>query len=124
MNFSSLRPAGHALLRSVQRQANPLAPRILPAMAARWYAATTGLSSEEITDRVFNIIKAFEGINPDAVNKSASFTEDLKLDSLDTVEVVMHIENEFSIEIPDEDADNIKTVGQAIEYVAKRDDAS
>lgn len=53
------------------------------------------------------------------LSPTASFTQDLGLDSLDAVEVVMAIEEEFAIEIPDEDADAIESVGQAIEYIAK-----
>lgn len=53
------------------------------------------------------------------LSPTASFTQDLGLDSLDAVEVVMAIEEEFAIEIPDEEADAIESVGQAIEYIAK-----
>lgn len=53
------------------------------------------------------------------VSNSSSFTADLGLDSLDAVEVVMAVEEEFSIEIPDAEADNITTVQQAIDYIAK-----
>lgn len=53
------------------------------------------------------------------VSNTSSFTSDLGLDSLDAVEVVMAIEEEFSIEIPDAEADNITTVQQAIDYIAK-----
>jgi NADH dehydrogenase (ubiquinone) 1 alpha/beta subcomplex 1 len=57
------------------------------------------------------------------VTAESSFIKDLGLDSLDTVEVVMAIEEEFSVEIPDKDADAIQSVQQAIDYIVKRDDA-
>lgn len=58
-------------------------------------------------------------IRTQQLSPTASFTQDLGLDSLDAVEVVMAIEEEFAIEIPDEEADAIESVGQAIEYIAK-----
>jgi NADH dehydrogenase (ubiquinone) 1 alpha/beta subcomplex 1 len=57
------------------------------------------------------------------VTAEANFIKDLGLDSLDTVEVVMAIEEEFSVEIPDNDADAIQSVKQAIDYIVKREDA-
>lgn len=57
------------------------------------------------------------------VSLEAHFSNDLGLDSLDAVEVVMAIEEEFSVEIPDKDADEIKSAAQAVEYISKRDDA-
>jgi len=57
------------------------------------------------------------------ISLQANFNSDLGLDSLDTVEVVMAIEEEFSIEIPDKDADEIKSAANAVDYVSKRDDA-
>lgn len=51
------------------------------------------------------------------VTEEASFTDDLKADSLDLVELIMAFEDEYGVEIPDEDAQNIRTVGQALEYV-------
>lgn len=57
------------------------------------------------------------------VTAESNFVKDLGLDSLDTVEVVMAIEEEFSVEIPDKDADAIHSVQQAIDYIIKRDDA-
>jgi len=59
----------------------------------------------------------------DEVTDDASFIEDLGADSLDTVEMIMEIEDEFGIEIPDEDAEKIQTVGKAIEYVKKKVEA-
>jgi NADH dehydrogenase (ubiquinone) 1 alpha/beta subcomplex 1 len=57
------------------------------------------------------------------VTAQSNFIKDLGLDSLDTVEVVMAIEEEFSVEIPDADADAIQSVQQAVEYISKREDA-
>ena len=70
-------------------------------------------------ERVKKIIVEQLGVNEDDVSEEASFVDDLGADSLDTVELVMALEEEFECEIPDEEAENITTVRQAIEYVNK-----
>ncbi|CAO1633983.1 unnamed protein product [Parajaminaea phylloscopi] len=92
-------------------------------IAARGYASGGALSHQEIQNRILDILKSFEKVDPAKVNADASFTSTLGLDSLDAVEVVMAIEEEFNIEIPDADADAIQTVGQAIEYISKTPEA-
>ncbi|CCG84817.1 protein of unknown function [Taphrina deformans PYCC 5710] len=88
----------------------------------RFYAAN--ISKSDIEARVLNIVKAFDKVkDPSKISASSTFANDLGLDSLDTVEVVMAIEEEFSVEIPDKEADEIKSVGQAIEYVSKHPEA-
>ena len=75
----------------------------------------------EATDsRVKEIIINELGVEPEKVTDDASFVEDLGADSLDTVELVMAFEEEFDIEIPDEDAEKLETVSDAIEYLNKR----
>ena len=59
------------------------------------------------------------GVDPNEISDDASFIDDLGADSLDTVELVMAFEEEFDIEIPDEDAENLTTVGKAREYLEK-----
>ncbi len=71
----------------------------------------------DVTQRVKDIIVEQLGVNPEEVTPEASFIEDLGADSLDTVELVMALEEEFDAEIPDEAAENLKTVGQAIKYI-------
>ncbi len=68
-------------------------------------------------DRVKEIIAEQLGVDGDQVTKNASFTDDLGADSLDTVELVMALEEEFDLEIPDEDAEKIVTVSDAIKYL-------
>ncbi|MCY4543797.1 MAG: acyl carrier protein [Gemmatimonadetes bacterium] len=68
-------------------------------------------------DRVKEIIAEQLGVDGDQVTDNASFTDDLGADSLDTVELVMALEEEFDIEIPDEDAEKIVTVSDAIKYL-------
>lgn len=72
-----------------------------------------------IADRVISIIEDKLGVDNSEVTPGASFTNDLGADSLDTVELIMEFEKEFDISIPDEEAENIQTVGQAIEYLNK-----
>jgi len=72
-----------------------------------------------VEERVKNIIVDQLGVDEVEVAPSASFVDDLGADSLDTVELVMAFEEEFDIEIPDEDAEKITTVKEAIEYIAK-----
>ena len=72
-----------------------------------------------IEERVKKIVVEQLGVNEDQVVNSASFVDDLGADSLDTVELVMALEEEFETEIPDEEAENITTVQLAIDYVKK-----
>jgi len=65
------------------------------------------------------VLKSFEKVDASKLTPASSFTADLGLDSLDAVEVVMAVEEEFAIEIPDAEADEIQTVQQAIDYIAK-----
>ncbi|KAI0287021.1 acyl carrier protein [Russula aff. rugulosa BPL654] len=83
------------------------------------FSAASSLEKGQIETRVLDVLKSFEKVHPEKLKPSASFTNDLGLDSLDAVEVVMAVEEEFSIEIPDEEADAIQTVQQAIDYIAK-----
>ena len=73
----------------------------------------------EISDKVKQIIIDKLGVDGSEVTNEASFTNDLGADSLDTVELIMEFEKEFEIAIPDEQAENIQTVGHAVEYLEK-----
>ena len=73
--------------------------------------------SEPTEGRVREIIINELGVEPEKVTDEASFVEDLGADSLDTVELVMAFEEEFGIDIPDEDAEGMRTVGDAIKYL-------
>lgn len=73
-----------------------------------------------VDDRVKKIIIEQLGVEEDDVTSEASFVDDLGADSLDTVELVMALEEEFGIEIPDEEAEKILTVQQAIDYIKER----
>ena len=73
-----------------------------------------------VADKVKSIIVEQLGVDEEEVTADASFVDDLGADSLDTVELVMALEEEFEIEIPDEDAEKITTVHQAIEYINER----
>ena len=75
-----------------------------------------------IEERVKKIIAEQLGVKEEEVTKEASFVEDLGADSLDTVELVMALEEEFETEIPDEEAEKIKTVQAAIDYVNNHSD--
>lgn len=73
----------------------------------------------EIASRVKSIIVDKLGVDENQVTESAAFTTDLGADSLDTVELIMEFEKEFGVTIPDEDAEKIATVGDAISYIEK-----
>ncbi len=73
-----------------------------------------------IEDKVKEIIVDQLGVEAEQVKPEASFIDDLGADSLDTVELVMAFEEEFDLEIPDEDAEKIKTVGDAIKYITSK----
>ena len=70
-------------------------------------------------EKVKEVIIDKLGVDEDAIKTEAHFVNDLGADSLDTVELIMEFEEEFGIEIPDEDAENITTVGSAVDYIEK-----
>ncbi|QSR88343.1 acyl carrier protein [Methylacidiphilum caldifontis] len=72
---------------------------------------------KSIEERVKNIIVEQLGVNPEQVTSKARFIEDLGADSLDTVELVMAFEEEFNVEVPDEEAEKLQTVGDVIRYI-------
>jgi len=76
-------------------------------------------SHEEIVAKVKDLITQSLGAAPDEIVPDASFIDDLGADSLDIVELVMLIEKEFDVEIPDEDAEKISTVQHAIDYIGE-----
>ncbi len=73
----------------------------------------------EIVEKVKEIIVEKLGVDESEVTNEANFTNDLGADSLDTVELIMEFESAFDIEIPDDEAENISTVGEAIAYIEK-----
>lgn len=77
------------------------------------------MTEAEIEAKVINIVAEQMGVDKSQITRETSFVNDLNADSLDTVELVMELEDEFETSIPDEDAEKIQTVGQAIEYIAK-----
>jgi acyl carrier protein len=76
------------------------------------------VTAEEIEDKVFSIVSEQMAINKAEITRETSFINDLNADSLDIVELVMEFEDNFEMSIPDEEAEKIKTVGQAIDYIA------
>ena len=78
------------------------------------------VSTQDIEEKVIAIVCEQMGASRDKVNLTTSFIQDLGADSLDTVELVMEFEDEFEISIPDEDAEKIQTVGNAIDYISSK----
>ncbi len=74
----------------------------------------------DLHDKIKDIIVEELGVERDKVTDDASFMEDLGADSLDTVELVMAFEKEFDVDIPDEDAEKIRTVGDALKYLDEK----
>jgi acyl carrier protein len=78
------------------------------------------VSEQSVEERVSNIVCDQLGTSRDKISLETSFINDLGADSLDTVELVMEFEDEFGINIPDEDAEKIQTVGDAVRYIQEK----
>jgi acyl carrier protein len=76
--------------------------------------------AQNVESQVKSIIVDKLGVDESEVQREANFTNDLGADSLDTVELIMEFEKDFDISIPDEDAENIATVGDAIDYIEEK----
>ncbi|RYP14661.1 hypothetical protein DL765_006227 [Monosporascus sp. GIB2] len=128
--------ASRVAARSAPLRRAAVAPVVLRSAAApalkfagiqtvRMYSAASGLKKEEVEGRIIGILQGFDKVSdPSNVKPNSHFANDLGLDSLDTVEVVMAIEEEFSIEIPDKEADAIHSVDKAVEYILSQPDAN
>ncbi len=77
------------------------------------------MTRDEITAGLAEILEEVAGVSPDDVADDKSFTEDLDVDSLSMVEVVVAAEEKFSVKIPDEEVQNLRTVGNAVDYIVK-----
>ncbi|KAI8646206.1 acyl carrier protein-like protein [Parasitella parasitica] len=117
----NLRP--NVILNAASRAASIQRPAMVRMATPSMFRMYATLPREDVQSRVLDVVKSFDKVDGGKVTPESNFVKDLGLDSLDTVEVVMAIEEEFSVEIPDKDADAIHSVQQAIEYIIKRDDA-
>lgn len=104
-------------------------PKITTAFAqkpsfVRFYAGFPALTRDVAKERVLELLEGYDKVNASKeVTEDTSFIQDLGLDSLDVVEVIMEVEHEFNIQIPDQEADSLKTVGQTIDYILSQPDA-
>jgi acyl carrier protein len=78
------------------------------------------MADKTIEEKVKDIIVENLGVNPEQVTPTASFIDDLGADSLDTVELVMSFEEEFGVDVPDEDAEKLQTVGDVVKYIEEK----
>eukprot|EP01125_Pyxidicula_operculata_P021198 TRINITY_DN8079_c0_g1_i1.p1 TRINITY_DN8079_c0_g1~~TRINITY_DN8079_c0_g1_i1.p1 ORF type:complete len:127 (-),score=32.18 TRINITY_DN8079_c0_g1_i1:131-511(-) len=91
----------------------------VPAMKLRFYSAEHHkLTHDEVKERVLKVVKAFDKVDANLVKETSHFQKDLGIDSLDAVELVMALEDEFVIEIPDAEAEKIVSCTDAISYVS------
>uniref|UniRef100_A0A7S0UHG3 Acyl carrier protein n=1 Tax=Hemiselmis andersenii TaxID=464988 RepID=A0A7S0UHG3_HEMAN len=122
-----LRPAATSAARvamgSPATRLAAMRPTFAPLALHQRGMASAFLPKEEVQERVISVVKNFQNVDPAKVTPEAHFTNDLGLDSLDTVEVVMAFEDEFAVEIPDAEAEKISTVGNAVEYIASHPQA-
>jgi acyl carrier protein len=84
-----------------------------------WLRPVEDSQVASVQDRVIEIVASQLGVSKDQITPETSFINDLGADSLDTVELVMELEEEFEINIPDDAAEKIQTVGQAVEFIEK-----
>ncbi|CAJ1076434.1 NADH:ubiquinone oxidoreductase subunit AB1b [Xyrichtys novacula] len=88
----------------------------------RQYGDLPPLTLDTIKDRVMYVLKLYDKINPDKLGVSSHFMKDLGLDSLDQVEIIMAMEDEFGFEIPDAEAEKLMTPEEIVQYIADKKD--
>ncbi|CAN8238147.1 unnamed protein product [Cochlearia groenlandica] len=125
--------ARNALLRYLRVNVNPslvnpkLESAAIPStlLVRRFSEEVRGsfLDKSDVTDRVISVVKNFQRVDPCKVTPKSHFNNDLGLDSLDSVEVVMALEEEFGFEIPDNEADKIQSVDLAVNFIASHPQA-
>lgn len=93
------------------------------AQASRTYAGFPALTRDIARERIIELLEGYDKVTSKDISEKSNFVTDLGLDSLDVVEVVMEVEHEFNIQIPDHEADSLKTVGQTVDYILSQPDA-
>lgn len=87
--------------------------------------STSNLNKDDVLRRVRDVVKTFnKSADPSKIQLETAFQKDLKLDSLDTVELLVAVEEEFDIEIPDKVADELKTIGETVDFIASNPEAN
>lgn len=94
----------------------------LDSLSFRLYSSDTKLTLEVIRQRVINVCKAFDKVEAEKLTEDSHFMNDLGLDSLDQVELVMAMEDEFGFEIPDAEAEKLMRPADIVKYIADRED--
>ncbi|KAK7939862.1 hypothetical protein WMY93_003188 [Mugilogobius chulae] len=94
----------------------------LLSVSCRRYGDLPPLTFETIRDRVLYVLKLYDKINPEKLQTSSHFMKDLGLDSLDQVEIIMAMEDEFGFEIPDAEAEKLMTPEEIVQYIADKKD--
>lgn len=89
----------------------------------RFYAGFPALTRDLAKERIIELLEGYNKVEAKEISESSSYIQDLGLDSLDVVEVIMEVEHEFNIQIPDNEADSLKTVGQTVDYIMEQPDA-
>uniref|UniRef100_A0A3Q3X2Q8 Acyl carrier protein n=1 Tax=Mola mola TaxID=94237 RepID=A0A3Q3X2Q8_MOLML len=98
----------------------PLIPSV--GLLCRQYGDLPPLTLESIKDRVMYVLKLYDKISPEKLQTSSHFMKDLGLDSLDQVEIIMAMEDEFGFEIPDAEAEKLMTPEEIVQYIADKKD--
>lgn len=118
-----------ALLRSVRAPMAPVArkqvisPATINQSFVRTYAGFPPLTKDIARERILELLEGYNKVKATEIKDESSYIGDLGLDSLDVVEVIMEVEHEFNIQIPDQEADSLKTVGQTVDYILSQSDA-
>ncbi|KAK2829168.1 hypothetical protein Q7C36_017158 [Tachysurus vachellii] len=88
----------------------------------RLYCDSQPLTLQSIEERVMNVLQLYDKIKPETLQTSSHFMKDLGLDSLDQVEIIMAMEDEFGFEIPDTEAEKLMTPAEVVQYIASKKD--
>merc|ERR1711976_606597 len=120
MNSVSVRSMSSAIVAT--RKWNLQTPQTRDLSAQVQYSYEWPINLEQIRDRVMLVLKLYDKINPEKITLDSHFTNDCGLDSLDHVEIIMQMEEEFGFEIPDDHAEYLMTPRKIIQYVADHED--
>ncbi|KAF7698301.1 NADH:ubiquinone oxidoreductase subunit AB1b [Silurus meridionalis] len=102
-----------------------ISPVSSPALQlCRQYCDSRPLTLQSIEERVMNVLNLYDKIKPETLESSSHFMKDLGLDSLDQVEIIMAMEDEFGFEIPDTEAEKLMTPAEVVQYIARKKDVN